>query len=128
MKWLVTGGRSITDVSLIEEHLDTMFKKYGKPEVLIHGDCSGVDKISGSWAEKNKITVKTFPAEWKRYGRAAGPIRNRQMADECSKEDLCVSVWNGSSSGTKDMLGVCEKKGMKTEVKIVKVKENGNES
>lgn len=120
MKWVITGGRNIKDVQLVEGHLEDMYKKYGKPEMLIHGDCCGVDKISGSWAEKKGISVEKHPADWKKYGKGAGPIRNREMANRCSKEDICVSLWNGTSSGTKDMLSVCEKKGLKTEIKLVK--------
>lgn len=127
MKWVITGGRDITDKTLIESHLNDMMSKYGKPTEFIHGDCCGVDKIGGQWAEANNIPVKKFPANWSKHGKAAGPMRNREMAEYCLKEDLCIGIWDGKSKGTKDMLTVCEKKGINREIKMVTKKRSKNE-
>jgi hypothetical protein len=48
---------------------------------IIHGGCSGVDKITDIEARKYGFQVEIFPADWKSYGKAAGPIRNKKMID-----------------------------------------------
>lgn len=116
MKWVITGSRNINDVSLITKILDTILEKYGKPTEFIHGNCYGVDKIGERWAFNNNINIKCFPANWTKYGKSAGPIRNKEMADYCSKDDVCIAIWDGSSKGTKNMIDTCRKNGIKVEI------------
>lgn len=116
MKWVITGSRHINDFNVISKILDSTLTKYGTPEEFIHGNCWGVDKIGGWWASQKRIPVKKFPADWLNYGKAAGPIRNKEMAEYCSKNDLCIAIWDGSSKGTKNMINLCENKGIKVEI------------
>lgn len=116
MKWVITGSRHITNLSKIHLYLDELLKKYGKPEVFIHGDCVGVDIIGGHWANINDIPVEKYPAEWSKYGKKAGPIRNQHMASLVSEQDLCIGIWNGKSRGTQHMLMTCESKGVPIEL------------
>lgn len=123
MKWVITGTRTIQDQDIIYSHLEDILNKYGKPDVLIHGCCKGVDEISGNWAKDRFIPVLEFPAKWRELGKKAGPIRNREMADVCVRGDICVSLWDGVSKGTKDMIDVCESKGLVLEVKVIEKEE-----
>ena len=52
---------------------------------------------------KHGAWVHVIPADWKKHGRAAGPIRNQQMLDE-GKADVVVALWDGKSRGTLDMI------------------------
>jgi hypothetical protein len=47
--------------------------------ILIHGDSSNADRLAGEWAEDKGIEVLARPVDWKKHGRAAGPIRNQVM-------------------------------------------------
>ena len=49
---------------------------------ICHGDSRGVDRAAAIWADSCGISVRPFPAEWKMFGRAAGPIRNAAMVQE----------------------------------------------
>jgi hypothetical protein len=68
---------------------------------VVSGGAPGVDTLAERWAEQHDIPVTGFPAEWSRYGKKAGPIRNKEMAGYA--EGL-VAVWDGRSRGTKDMV------------------------
>lgn len=84
----------------------------GEP-TIIHGAAKGADSIAGRLAEKNKdFEVEAFPADWKQYGKAAGPIRNKQMLD--SGLDLVFAFHNdlSKSKGTKHMVEICRKAGI----------------
>jgi hypothetical protein len=87
---LVCGGRRFADPAKIEAHLA------GIPgiAVIIEGGAVGADALARRFAEQYRIPVETFPADWARHGRAAGPIRNRQMLDE-GRPDLVVAFPGG---------------------------------
>jgi hypothetical protein len=55
-----------------------------------------------------------FPADWKTHGKAAGPIRNRQMAKNA---EALIALWDGNSRGTKNMIETATKLGLKVYVK-----------
>jgi len=101
MRVLICGSRSWTDRKAIRDFLLTL----PKSSVVIEGEASGVDTIAREEAEKLGIEVLKFPADWKRYGRAAGPIRNRQMLVE-GKPDIVVAFHSdiSKSKGTLNML------------------------
>lgn len=71
---------------------------------IVTGGAKGADFMAESYAAVSKIPWQTFEAEWKKYGRAAGPKRNQKMLDE--DPDLVIAFHNDifSSKGTKDMV------------------------
>jgi YspA, cpYpsA-related SLOG family len=99
MKVLVTGGRSFSNRSLLFAILDGLHDGHAFT-TLIHGGASGADRLAGDWAASRGIPVEFHPADWQRYGRAAGPIRNQQMLAE--KPDMVVAFPGGR--GTVDMV------------------------
>lgn len=67
---------------------------------IIHGGCpTGVDAIAGVLARKLELECQVFPADWDKHGKAAGPIRNREMAQIA---DILVLLWDGKSRGSKN--------------------------
>ena len=68
--------------------------------LIAHGDAPGADTMAGNWANWHLIKVTRFPAEWRKYGKSAGPVRNQKMIDE-GKPDLVVAFPGGN--GTADM-------------------------
>jgi hypothetical protein len=61
--------------------------------------------LAGKWAESQGVTVEAYPADWKKHGRAAGPIRNQRMLDE--NPDILVAFPGGK--GTADMVARARK-------------------
>ena len=108
MKALVCGSRHWTDVVYLNAALDLMHSKYGF-SVLIEGEQRGVDLMARAWAEMRGLKVEPYEADWDRYGRAAGPIRNRRMLDE-GRPDLVIAFPGGV--GTTHMVRHAERAGV----------------
>jgi len=98
MKTIIAGSRNIQDYGLIEKAVKA--SKFIITEVVC-GGANGVDRLGASWAMMNNIPVKYFLAEWDRYSKGAGTIRNRQMADYA---DSLIAIWDGNSPGTGNMI------------------------
>lgn len=107
MRVLVTGGRDFTDKTLLFETLDRLHAVHSF-SLLIHGDASGADRLGGEWAIERGLAVQAHPADWKKLGRSAGPIRNREMLKE--NPQLVVAFPGGK--GTADMVKVARKAGI----------------
>lgn len=120
---LITGARDWKDTELIAKTL-TSYKD--RNVLLFHGDCQGADKMAGNIASKLKFTVEVSPAEWAKYGRAAGPVRNKMMvkkALECKQRGIPVTVLAfhdalEKSRGTKHCAAEARKNGL--ELVIIK--------
>jgi len=81
-------------------------------EVVIEGEAPGADTLGRIWAELHGIPVEQFPADWTRYGREAGPKRNKQMLDE-GKPDFVVGFIDkpkAESRGTNNMISQAGKR------------------
>lgn len=80
---------------------------------VVCGMARGVDECGRQWAIQNNIPVKPFPADWMAHGKAAGPIRNRQMAEY---SDALVALWDGTSKGTRSMIDEARKRNLRVYV------------
>ena len=86
---LVCGGRNFRDKAMLYGRLNAMYAARGV-SALIHGGARGADFLASGWAIANEVPSIAFPADWKRLGDAAGPIRNSQMLRE-GKPDLVLA-------------------------------------
>lgn len=68
---------------------------------VVSGTAIGADRLGEQWARANNVPIKEMPADWIRHGNAAGPMRNRQMAEYA---DAAVVVWDGKSPGSRNMV------------------------
>lgn len=114
-KVIVAGSRYFTDYAFVKSVLDDYLSNQTDVEI-VSGCAQGTDRLGEQYAEENGLPVKRFPADWNTYGRAAGPIRNKQMAEYA---DVLVLFWNGSSPGSKNMLKNAKEMNLKIrEIKI----------
>ena len=113
MRVLFCGDRNWSDYSCIRQELE----KLPKGSIIIEGCAAGADSIAGWLAEQMGFEVMKFPADWKKYKRAAGPIRNQQMLDE-GKPDMVFAFHENIeiSKGTKDMVTRAEKAGLEVRI------------
>lgn len=116
MRILITGGRSFTDERLLFAQLDRLHDAHSF-SLLIHGDARGADRLAGDWALQRGIEVLSCPADWRRHGRAAGMLRNKQMLKY--EPELLVAFPGGT--GTKNMITLARDAGI--QVVHVKAKE-----
>ena len=84
--------------------------------IILSGGARGADAIGERYAKECGFGIERYPAQWKTYGRKAGPIRNRKMAEAC---DLVICFWDGQSKGTKSMITCAEKLGKTVYVKLI---------
>ena len=114
---LVSGWRNLMNQALVWYELDKVHH-LRRITTIIHGGARGADAIAHGWAVTNNILTSMYPALWKDYGKAAGPIRNQQMLDE-ARPDLVVAFLSPKSVGTLDMLASAKKVGVQTYTVIV---------
>jgi hypothetical protein len=109
MKIIIAGSRSITDFTKVAGILDD-FWAIGIPITeVVCGMAKGVDSIGLWWAKQMGIPVKEFPADWDKYRRTAGPIRNKQMGDYA---DAAIVIYRPDiSKGSKNMIETMKKLG-----------------
>lgn len=111
MRVLVCGGRDFNDYGRVMEVLDHIHVE-SRIDKIIEGGASGADTLAWKWAKNRigKINVLSFSAEWDKYGKSAGPMRNQRMIDE-GKPDIVVAFPGGK--GTQDMVRRAERAGIK---------------
>lgn len=97
---LVTGGRDFADDGAIFKALDTVLRKYPNTTIIQGGCETGADMHARTWATEHERPCITVPAEWKKYGDAAGPKRNQIML--AYLPHACVEFDGGR--GTADMV------------------------
>jgi hypothetical protein len=112
MRILFCGDRHWTNYKVICDVMADL-----NPDVVIEGEQVGADLLARDAAEYFGIPVLPFPAKWKQYGRAAGPIRNTQMLTE-GKPDKVIAFHNDiqHSKGTKNMVAQARKKNIEVYV------------
>jgi hypothetical protein len=105
LKVVIAGSRSVEDPQLVYQAIES--SGFVVREV-VSGGAYGVDALGEVWAREQEVPVRVFKPDWGRYGRGAGPVRNREMADYA---DALVAVWDGESKGTADMIRQMEERG-----------------
>ncbi len=100
---IIAGCRDYDNYAEAKLFIDLCLSNIRKENkiVILSGCANGADKIGERYAEENGFKVEKYPANWEKYGRRAGPIRNRLMAE---KADYVICFWDKKSKGTKSMI------------------------
>jgi len=112
MRLLVCGGRDYSDEESLYRALNIL-----NPSFIIHGDCSGADKLAGRWANMNLVqqaACTVTQADYDRHGKAAPVIRNQEMLERW-KPNMVLATPGGR--GTDDMI----RRALKMEVPVVRL-------
>lgn len=106
MRLIIAGGRDycLTDADMA--WLDAIHEAHDIAMVL-SGGADGADRGGSIWAASHGIEVRYYLPEWGQRGRAAGPIRNRQMAENAD----AVALFPGGK-GTTSMRREAERHGL----------------
>lgn len=104
---LVCGGRKFDDFNLLAATMEPYRESI---RVVIHGGAHGADSLAETWANEWGKGVHRFPAQWGKYGKAAGPIRNQRMID-VGKPDIVIAMPGGV--GTADMVRRAQEAGLR---------------
>lgn len=102
---IVAGGRDFDDYPLLAAALDRLLERLPEAE-LVSGHARGADRLGERYAGEHGLPCAVFPADWKRFGRRAGSLRNAQMLEYAAEaEPVVIAFWDGVSRGTADMIG-----------------------
>lgn len=105
MKVLICGSRDINDPAVI---LKAVEQSGINPTHIISGGARGVDRLAGEYAALNGIEFTEYLADWNKYGKRAGFIRNYVMVGAA---DAVIAVWDGRSTGTKHAIDSARSRG-----------------
>ena len=107
--WLSCGGLHYADQQMFHEAMGDLIRLRGIPAKIVHGAACGADSMAIGWAIHYAITCIGMPADWKKHGRAAGPIRNQEMLDKHAPH-MIIAFPGGR--GTADMVSRARKAGI----------------
>ena len=98
---LVVGSRTFNDYSLMCNVLDHLLQNH-KDIVIVSGGAKGADTLAERYAKEHGYALTIFKADWNKYGKRAGFLRNEEMHKHIAKykDKGVVAFWDGSSKGT----------------------------
>lgn len=107
MRTIIAGGRDLHDYALLQKAIAAC------PWLItfvVAGGATGVDTMAVRWAKEHSVMCLEYNADWRTHGKAAGPMRNRAMADDAQ---ALLAIWDGQSRGTGNMIETAKAKGLK---------------
>lgn len=104
---LVTGSRDLTIPDKLFDEIMSAF--CDEDTVLITGCADGIDKCVREYAKRNYMVLEVYTADWTKFGRSAGPIRNKRMLEE-GKPSVVVAF--PGRRGTQNMINLAYKAGV----------------
>ncbi len=115
---VIAGGRDYYNYDEAKSYIDFCLSNIrNENEIIILSGCaSGADAIGERYAKENGFEVEKYPADWKIYGKSAGPRRNKQMAE---LSDYVICFWDKKSKGTKSMIDYARKCGKPVKIKKI---------
>ncbi len=99
--WLICGGRDFADQMMFDDVMSRLIDMWGCPSRVVHGAANGADNMADSWGKRMALDVIAVPANWVKYGKAAGPIRNENMLMDYKPKRVIAFP---GSAGTADMV------------------------
>lgn len=103
MKIAIVGSRSFQDYKLLIRTMNNY-----TPTAIVSGGAKGTDTLAERYAREIGVNCIVFKPNWKQYGRAAGPVRNKQIVEAA---DLIIAFWDGKSRGTFSTISLARKAG-----------------
>jgi len=115
---VIAGCRNYFDYAQAKKYIDLCLKNIRKQFtiIIISGGCRGADMIGLRYATENNMTFEVYNADWIHFGKAAGPLRNRHMAEVC---DYVICFWGGKSKGTFSMIQEAKKLNKPLHIKYI---------
>jgi hypothetical protein len=118
MRYAIVGSRDYIDLDFVKQYVSRIpvrDEKTGLVNIIVSGGAMGVDSVAENTARLAGLGILIFKPDWIKHGRAAGPIRNQKIVDNC---DRLAAFWDGKSKGTKNSIELAEKAGVPVEVYV----------
>ena len=112
-KVAIVGSRGFNDYELLSERLKN---HAGNISEIISGGAKGADSLAEMFADEYGVKKTIFKAEWDKFGRSAGIIRNKDIVKNC---DVLIAFWDGKSKGTKNSIDLAISQNKKVTILMV---------
>lgn len=106
MRVIITGSREADNPIML---VDAVRKSRFNITTVISGNARGADQLGERYAVKHGIPLEKYPADWGKYGKSAGYLRNCEMVEQ---SEALIALWDGESKGTEHMINLAERKGL----------------
>ena len=112
---IIAGSRSFNDYELLREQCLSILQEKMRTHrvIIVSGHARGADSLGERFANEFRLPFELHPAKWRLHGKAAGMVRNAEMA-KCS--DALIAFWDGESRGTRHMINFARKRGLEVSV------------
>jgi len=112
---IIAGTRSFNDYNLLKENCEYLLRESMEKHqiIIVSGQAKGADTMGERFAKEHGLPCEYYPANWQIHGRAAGPIRNKEMANNA---DALIAFWDGHSRGTRSMINLARKMGLQVAI------------
>lgn len=118
LRLLIAGSRDFDNYSYLESCVSKFIKEHKEYNItIISGNARGADKLGEKFGIEHGIKVHRFKADWEKFGKSAGYIRNTQMLDfiqEPNCKGVVLAFWDGKSKGTKHTITNAKKRDIET--------------
>lgn len=109
---IIAGGREYNDYPTLKKYCDHVLQNKSGI-IIVSGKAKGADSLGEKYAKEKNFPIAEFPAKWETLGRAAGFIRNKEMAQYA---DALIAFWNKKSKGTKHMINIASEMKLPTRI------------
>lgn len=116
MRLIIAGSRTYNNYPAFEDKMEFYTGHITEEVELFCGEAKGPDSMGKMYALERGWKIRSFPAEWDLYGKSAGPIRNKEMAEQATH---CICFWDGQSRGTKNMIELAKQYNLKLRIVMI---------
>ena len=111
---IIAGSREFDDYALLRDVCDRVLENKvadGYKITIISGHAKGADTLGEQYASERGYDIKIFPADWDKFGKRAGYLRNKKMA-EIGNVLIAFFAIGAESKGTQNMVNIAKEKNL----------------
>lgn len=113
MRTIIAGSRTVTDGEALERAVASCG---WVPTTVLSGTAAGADRLGEAWARAHNVPLERYPADWDRFGRRAGMVRNQEMVRAA---EALIALWDGQSRGTAHVIAYAREHNLRVWVEHV---------
>ena len=114
-KVIIAGGRTFEDYEYLKKVCDFLLANRNESQIeIVSGNARGADTLGERYSKERGYKLTLFKADWDKYGKKAGYLRNKQMAEYA--DALIAFMEKGGTKGTQHMINLATEKGLKVRV------------
>lgn len=113
MRLGIVGCLDFTDYARLCQEVEKWCTEIGTISGIVSGGAKGADTLGRQYAEEHGLEMIEHLPDWKKYGRAAGPLRNKLIVEDA---DAVIAFWDFEDRGTKSTIDLTRKAGKRLRI------------